>query len=90
MIHWIQFCVPTIRFLVLVIGPPIGFFHSSDGLRQGDPYPIYLFVLVMDALSILLRRAEEAGFILVSMIGGGGGEGVEISHLLVWNLAHIN
>lgn len=53
-------------------------------------YPIYLFVLVMDALSILLRRAEEAGFILVSMIGGGGGEGVEISHLLVWNLAHIN
>ena len=42
----------------------------------------YLFVLIMEALSSLLRRAMEDGFILSFRVGGGGREGVLSSNLL--------
>ncbi|RVX09520.1 putative mitochondrial protein [Vitis vinifera] len=81
-VDWIQFCISTTRFSILVNGSSIGFFQSSRGLRQGDPPSPYLFVLVMEALSILLRKVGEGHFILGFKVGGKRKKEVEISHLL--------
>ena len=35
---WIKWCLSTARLSVMVNGSPTGFFQSSRGLRQGDPF----------------------------------------------------
>ena len=76
-------CISTARFSVLVNGTPCGFFASSHGLRHGDPLSPLLFILVMEALSRLLSRARDGGFILGYDIGET--KFLLISHLLFAN-----
>ncbi|KAJ9677624.1 hypothetical protein PVL29_022550 [Vitis rotundifolia] len=80
--NWIYYCISTVRMAVLVNGTPTDFFSTFRGLRQGDPLSPYLFVLVMEAFSNLISRAEEVGFIRGFKVKGRRGEGVSISHLL--------
>jgi len=35
---WIHFCLSTIRYFVLINGEASGFFSSSRGRLQGDPF----------------------------------------------------
>ncbi|RVW89155.1 hypothetical protein CK203_040263 [Vitis vinifera] len=51
------------RMTVLVNDTPTEFFSTFRGLRQGDPLSPYLFVLIMEAFSSLISRAEDKGFI---------------------------
>ena len=62
-IEWIWWCISTAKFYVLVNGVPTGFFSNTKGLRQGDPLSPYLFVLGIEVLSALIRRAANRGFI---------------------------
>ena len=78
--RWIFMCISTAHFSVLINGTPCGFFASSCGLRQGDPLSPLLFILVMEALSRLLSRARERGFISGYDIGQTNI--LSISHLL--------
>ena len=69
------------KFSVLVNGVPVGFFPITKGLRQGDPLSPYLFVMGMEVLDVLIRRAVE-GFVLSGCnIRGGSRPPLNISHL---------
>ena len=57
-------------------------FFQSSRVRQGDPSSSYLFVIGMEALSRLLLKAWDDGFILGFKVEGRGGGGEETSHLL--------
>ena len=80
--RWLKTCVSTVRFLVLVNGSPAGFFGSSRGLRQGDPLSPFLFLLIMEVLSHILKKTEDAGFIQGFLVGPVNSTGIRVSHLL--------
>ena len=79
---WMWSCLSSAKFSVLVNGVPTGFFSSTKGLRQGNPLSPYLFVMGMEVLDVLIRRAVEGGFLLGGSIRGGSRSTLNISHLL--------
>ena len=81
-IRWIHWCISTASFSVMFNGSPAGFFWSSRGLRQGDPLSPYLFVIGMEVLSCLLKRAVEGNFIAGCRVASREGGEMVISHLL--------
>ena len=49
-------CVTTATFSVCVNGEIKGFFIPGRGLRQGDPISPYLFTLVMEVLTLMIKK----------------------------------
>ena len=78
---WIKWCVSTTSFPILFNGSPAGFFQSSRGLRQGDPISPYLFMIGMEALSLLIQHAVDGNYLSGSKVAIREGEGEVISHL---------
>lgn len=56
---WLSSIFTSIRISVLVNGSPSKEFSPRRGLRQGDPLALYLFLLVSEALHVLLDLALE-------------------------------
>ena len=82
LIDWMKWCISTASFSMLINGTPIGFFKSSRFLCQGDPLSPFLFMLVVEAFSQLIKRAVRGGFLTAFHLEGRGAKGVELSHLL--------
>ncbi|WMV14275.1 hypothetical protein MTR67_007660 [Solanum verrucosum] len=85
-VKWIEFCIKTVRFSVLVNGEPVGIFTSERGLRrglrQGDPLSPFLFILAMEGFDSMMRIASQNRWIRGFQVGGRVGEEKEICHLL--------
>jgi hypothetical protein len=79
---WIAFCISTASFSVLINGSPAGFFNSSRGVRQGDPLSPFLFVIIKEAFSRMVKASVEHGLFSGFVVGGRGSEQIHILHLL--------
>ncbi|GJX58573.1 RNA-directed DNA polymerase, eukaryota [Tanacetum coccineum] len=76
---WIAGCLMNSRASILVNGSPTKEFELSKGLRQGDPMSPFLFILAMEGLHALVKKAEYTGLFNSASIGHGC---IKVSHLL--------
>lgn len=51
--------IRSVSFLVLTIGEPSAPFKPSQGIQQGDPLSLYLFVICSEGFSALITWAEQ-------------------------------
>ncbi|GJS30501.1 ribonuclease H-like domain-containing protein [Tanacetum coccineum] len=56
MVKWIIACVMSASFSLNVQWGHSGYFQGKRGLRQGDPISPYLFTLVMEVLTLIIKR----------------------------------
>ncbi|PNY16161.1 cysteine-rich receptor-like protein kinase, partial [Trifolium pratense] len=56
---WIRACIFNSSMLVLVNGSPTEDFKVCKGLRQGDPLSPFLFLIVAEGLTGMVKRAVE-------------------------------
>ena len=69
-IKWIEGCVKSASISVLVNGSPTTEFLPQRGLRQGDPLAPFLFNIVAEGLTGLMRRAMEENMYKGYLVGG--------------------
>ncbi|XP_058757172.1 uncharacterized protein LOC131630410 [Vicia villosa] len=61
-IRWIEGCIFTSNMSILINGSTTKDFKVEKGLRQGYPLSPFLFVLVMEVLTTLMRKATTIGY----------------------------
>ncbi|XP_058762737.1 secreted RxLR effector protein 78-like [Vicia villosa] len=59
--RWMECCIFNNSISVLVNGSATKEFKVEKGLRQGDPLSPFVFVLVMEALTALMKKSKEIG-----------------------------
>ncbi|XP_019253970.1 PREDICTED: uncharacterized protein LOC109232670 [Nicotiana attenuata] len=81
-LNWVWHCISTVRSSILINGSPQGFFATQRGLRQGDLISPFLFLLVMEGLSKMLRFAVNENWLKGFKVNNGQNNNMNISHLL--------
>jgi len=76
--YWMNLCVESVDYYVLVNGETIGLIILGHGLRQGDPLSLYLFIIYAEGISSLICDAEAQNNILGTRICSGA---PPVSHL---------
>lgn len=62
-VSWIMTCISTVRFAVKFHGTLLNTFAPTRGLRQGDPLSPFLFLFMVDRLSLLMDEKIYQGAI---------------------------
>jgi mannosylglycoprotein endo-beta-mannosidase len=65
--------------MVLINGIPLGIFKSSRGLRQGFPLSTFLFLLIAESLSRLIKFTRLKGSVKGIMVA----EEKNLTHMLI-------
>jgi hypothetical protein len=60
-LRWMRACIFDSTMSVLINGSPTVDFKVARGLRQGDPLSPFLFLIVVEGLAGLMRRAVDIG-----------------------------
>uniref|UniRef100_A0A2N9GE95 Reverse transcriptase domain-containing protein n=1 Tax=Fagus sylvatica TaxID=28930 RepID=A0A2N9GE95_FAGSY len=60
-VNWIEKCISSVSYTLLINGCKAGRINPRRGLRQGDPLSPYLFILSQEILSRLIERAVQRG-----------------------------
>ncbi|KAK2423594.1 hypothetical protein QL285_034041 [Trifolium repens] len=60
-IHWMMLCVSSVNYSVLVNFEKVGPIFPGRGLKQGDPLSPYLFILVTEGLTTLIKKSVARG-----------------------------
>ena len=55
-INLVMGCVKTVSYSILVNREPCGMIFPTRGIRQGDPFFPFLFLLYMEGLNGLIKR----------------------------------
>jgi len=74
---WIMSCVTSPTYVVLINGETTYFFRSGCSLHQGCPLSSLLFIMVMEGLSLLLKKRKVENKL----------SGIKVSKML--NILHL-
>ena len=78
-IRLVMVCVKTVTYSILVNGEPQGLITPIRGIRQGDPFSPFLFLLCTEGLHGLIQQAARVGDLKgISLCR----RGPELTHLL--------
>ena len=59
--NWINGCLSSANYSIIINGRPRGKIIPTRGIRQGDPLSHFLFIIVADCLSRLLAHNSSLG-----------------------------
>ncbi|GAU48842.1 hypothetical protein TSUD_186170 [Trifolium subterraneum] len=76
--NWIKACVFSGNLFMLVNGSPTEEINIQRGLKQGDPLAPFMFLLVVEGLSGVIRSAKERNMFTGFKVGNTG---LYVSHL---------
>ncbi|KAM1348888.1 hypothetical protein PS2_003064 [Malus domestica] len=62
-IDMVMCCVKTVEFSILINERPGKAFKPFRGLQQGDPLSPYLFLIISEVLSLLIKKAVHQGYL---------------------------
>eukprot|EP00268_Persea_americana_P012098 TRINITY_DN15081_c1_g2_i1.p1 TRINITY_DN15081_c1_g2~~TRINITY_DN15081_c1_g2_i1.p1 ORF type:complete len:104 (-),score=8.03 TRINITY_DN15081_c1_g2_i1:580-891(-) len=53
--QWTKECVSSACFSIIINGSPTGFIQAQRDITQGDPLSPFLFVIVAEALNMMIK-----------------------------------
>jgi len=71
-VKWIKMCLESATISILINGSPMKEFKPRKGLRQGDPLTLFLFLIVAEGLTGLVREAKSSNLLQGVVVGGNG------------------
>lgn len=77
-------CISLAHFVVLVNGVPSNFFRRSRGLWQGCPLSPLLFLLIIEGLSLHIKKTIAEG----KLVGVKISDVIKITHFFLWTMCY--